>query len=155
MFASVRRSAAIGALLLVGGMGAAQPAEAHSRLDAIREACGSGYSQVEPGKRLASASGTTLGYVYLTYSASTGNFCAVTDKWTWHGTATPTLARMYVVRANGTTAYKQDSASYKHYASVKINAKGLWSECVAYWGDMRNGKTQAGNGRWAWGSGCG
>ncbi|TQJ12896.1 hypothetical protein FB459_0273 [Yimella lutea] len=147
-------SLAVAGAIAIGGIGLANAggASAHSASDVIRQGCGSGYSVVKDGHRGIYKNGKKWGDVYLTYNATNGMNCVVTRKVAWHGTYTPTLARLDV--ANDGRGYVQDWKKYKYFAATKAYGKG---KCVAYWGDIRPGwdaRPHASAGRWTWGN-CG
>ncbi len=144
------RTSLITAAAAVLVTGAALPAQAHTAAEAIQGACGSGYRVVSDGTRaVKTSSGSTWGYVYLTYNSSNGVNCVVTRKTAYHGTATYTDAWIAVQNVGS----KLSSGKYGHYAFVKMYGKG---HCVKYYGVIYNpsGTNSAYGGRSAWGN-CG
>lgn len=131
--------------------GLATPATAHTANEAILYGCGSGYSLVSDGVRaVTTTSGSTWGYVYLTYNSSNGYNCVVTRKTAYHGTASRVRAELTV--QNLGTYTNIDNAAL-HWESVKAYGRG---HCVQYFGWVWNpqGTALSGGGRTYWGN-CG
>ncbi len=150
--ASIAASIVTVGALGFGGLMTAGGAEAHTASSAISNGCGSGYSVVKDGHRTISKNGVKWGDVYLTYNARNGYNCVVTVKTKYHGSYTPTLARIDV--SGDGKGYFESWHKFAHYSVVKAYGKG---KCVAYWGDIRptwSPNPHASNGRWAWGN-CG
>jgi hypothetical protein len=146
MFASLAMLAA----LLVA---TAQPAAAHSRNEAVTNACGSGYSIVNDGVRDLTYLGSKWGEVVLAYNSSTGRNCAVAFKTTsagYHGTP----SRIYVsLEVQGDKVYHNNDMSASHWERVTANAAG---KCVKFGATIwsPDGQRAATGGRSTWGN-CG
>ncbi|AOS64612.1 hypothetical protein [Actinoalloteichus hymeniacidonis] len=156
----MRRTTRLGTTLLAAlaatlvAVGLAPSAAAHSRAEAIEVGCGTGFVVVNDGVRqVTTPSGATWGEVYLTYNNATGQNCVVTNKTSHHGTATRTVANLYVQQSGGTVRTYSDSGSYSHYANVTASGAAA---CVLYDGHIwdASGRVLASGGRETWGN-CG
>lgn len=131
----------------------AQPAAAHTRSEAVTNACGSGFAVASDGVRdVRSSSGAKWGEVVLAYNAGTGRNCVVTYKTSgspYHGTPSR-IAAVLVVQGDDTYHRADDNAS--HWEAVSAYAADT---CVQYWGYIYSPSgASAFGGRQSWGN-CG
>lgn len=105
------------------------------------QVCGRGFGKVAGGTQpVTDREGIVRGYVYLLYSARTGENCVVTIKSSFVGQPTLTKAILYreLTGKSGTDRFV-DEGFYSYYAGpVKARAKNM---CVAFHGSVTNKRT--------------
>lgn len=108
---------------------------------------GGSWAYASDGHRTISSGGSKVGDVYLMYNGSTGYNCVVTLKAVAVGNTSGVAARL---RVEGSSWVGQ-SGNFKYYAAIQRQAI---DKCVMYEGEVLNGTSWVGNGRYTWGN-CG
>lgn len=150
------RAAMVLSLLAAALAFSVTPASAHTLDEAVRAPAGcawiSGtYSNLHSSP-VTTSSGTRYGTVYLLWSNTYQQNCAITLKTSYHGTSTWTSSSIWV--QNGGHYWEQ--GNFAHFTSATVAAGG---SCVRYEGTISStagstGGTTATGGRSAWGN-CG
>lgn len=109
------------------------------------QVCGSGFGKVTGGTQpVTDREGIIRGYVYLLYSARTGENCVVTIKSSFVGQPTLTSATLYrqTTGKSPRTDRFVDEKYYRYYAGpVKAQAKDM---CVAFHGSVNSTRDNEG-----------